>query len=330
MSKRILGGVLAISYIWLALCFVLLAVDSVQMLECYNQALTTISDLQEQVRNCGLEPVSSDLRGTGPNYVLLALFSLDLLVLVPTLLIAWALFGQKPDEPFLDRTTYERGRKDGKRWTVLQLIRDVNILSAIQSWLFVYERKQALCEQKSPTAIEKAQAALTYLTELQSCVSTLLSEDELRALCSNLGVEYDSLEGSSKTDKVRELVLLQHLLGGQQCFKQLIGETRAHLPEDKWPEVLRKPLPEQLQQMDAKNAHAILTQLLSRMETRWNLEPIDQVGEEAILDLARHTVGDTSVDIDTKVYIAEPGWKLDEETLTQPVVRRSRQNDQQS
>jgi hypothetical protein len=329
MSKRILGGVLAISYIGLALCFVLLAVDSVQMLECYNQALTTISDLQEQVRSCGLEPVSSDLRSTGPNYVLLALFSLGLIVLVPTFLVAWALIGQKPDGPFVDRTTYERGRKDGKRWTVLQLIQDVNILSAIQSWLFVYERKQALCEQKSPKAIEKAQAALTYLTELQGCVSTLLSENELRALCSNLGAEYDSLEGNSKTDKIWELILLQHL-GGQQCFKQLIGEARAHLPKDKWPEALRKPLPEQLQQMDVKNAHSILTQLISRMETRWHLEPIGQVGEEAILDLTRHSVGDTSVEIDKRVYIAEPGWKLDEETLTQPVVRRSHQNDQQS
>lgn len=50
------------------------------------------------------------------------------------------------------------------------------------------------------------QVSRTELNELRRLLQTTLNEGELRTLCFDLGVDYESLPGVSKADKARELI----------------------------------------------------------------------------------------------------------------------------
>lgn len=54
-----------------------------------------------------------------------------------------------------------------------------------------------------------------------------IDEEELRTLCFDLGIEYDSLRGEGKAAKVRELVALMERQGGVGRLRQWLEKQKA-------------------------------------------------------------------------------------------------------
>lgn len=79
-----------------------------------------------------------------------------------------------------------------------------------------------------------------YLRQLHENFTTLFSESELRALCFNLGVDYELVNGQNKSEKAIELI--KHLFRTER-LEELINEGQRQRPNGKW--------------TDFKSSHAI-------------------------------------------------------------------------
>lgn len=64
-------------------------------------------------------------------------------------------------------------------------------------------------------------------------LTNLFSEDDLRTLCFDLGIDYEQLPGSSKLGKARELILWCDRRGKLKRLYELVQKERPYLFEDK-------------------------------------------------------------------------------------------------
>lgn len=72
------------------------------------------------------------------------------------------------------------------------------------------------------------------LVQLRDNLNQSFNRDELRALCFDLGIDYDSLPNRYKNDTVQELILL---LGRQQRIDELVNRCRVLRPHLSWPDI---------------------------------------------------------------------------------------------
>lgn len=84
---------------------------------------------------------------------------------------------------------------------------------------------------QEPDAIER-------LKLLRDCIVEHFSLEELKTMCFDLGIDYDSLEGSGKSDKARELVLSMNRVGRCPELVAYCKENRPNarfllLPQDR-------------------------------------------------------------------------------------------------
>jgi hypothetical protein len=70
-----------------------------------------------------------------------------------------------------------------------------------------------------------------YLSALRQILATRFSDGELRTLCSDLGVDYESLPGQGKADKARELI---NHLERRQRIAALVAIGRRQRPDVAW------------------------------------------------------------------------------------------------
>lgn len=75
------------------------------------------------------------------------------------------------------------------------------------------------------------------------------------------------------------------------------------------------------------SAQVVLERLLARLEEHWKLRSFGEIGYKTRVDLAKYQLGDRTLSLGEVCYIVEPGWKLDEEIVVQPVVRRDNDHD---
>lgn len=66
---------------------------------------------------------------------------------------------------------------------------------------------------------------------LRQVLTDYFNEDELRDLCFDLGIDYESLPGNSKAGKARELVAFAERRGR---FEELVGHARRVRPNAGW------------------------------------------------------------------------------------------------
>ena len=112
-----------------------------------------------------------------------------------------------------------------------------------------------LCERAKPPKVDigggsvgepglkKPEVKSTYLAELHRLISKSFDEGELRTLCFDLAVDYDSLRGEGKESKSRELVLY---LSRRARVVELIDSARERRPKASWPELFQDVSPKQL------------------------------------------------------------------------------------
>ena len=75
-----------------------------------------------------------------------------------------------------------------------------------------------------------------YLTRLRELILDRLSEVDVRALCMDLGMEYDDLGGSGRRAKVLSLVQYVHQ---RRCFPKLLVVGKKLRDDIDWEEVFR-------------------------------------------------------------------------------------------
>lgn len=80
------------------------------------------------------------------------------------------------------------------------------VLSSLYDTVHDMETWQRWNRNQEPQAIERLKA-------MRDCVVDHFSMGELRTLCFDLGIDPDQLEGETKADKARELVLTLNRLG---------------------------------------------------------------------------------------------------------------------
>jgi hypothetical protein len=86
-----------------------------------------------------------------------------------------------------------------------------------------------------PEVTSQEAPAQVDLAKLRQMLATQFSEEELRTLCFDLGVDYDDLRGESKTDKARELILyLEHRVR----LADLINVGKRLRPDLAWDDVV--------------------------------------------------------------------------------------------
>lgn len=117
-----------------------------------------------------------------------------------------------------------------------------------------------------------------YLNRLHELLNAHFDQEELRTLCFNLGVDFDSLRGEGKTSKVRELLLV---LNRKNRLSELMIEISKARPLVLLPDFARpkksKELPEKLQAisdryLDGKDLRLlikIITETQERNTDRW-------------------------------------------------------------
>ena len=71
----------------------------------------------------------------------------------------------------------------------------------------------------------------TNLARLRQGLRTCFNDSELRDLCFDLGVDYESLPGEGKGDKARELIAY---LGRRSCIPRLIEKCDLERPQVYW------------------------------------------------------------------------------------------------
>lgn len=70
--------------------------------------------------------------------------------------------------------------------------------------------------------------------EFRQLVDTHFNKDEVRTLCFDLGIDYDSLGGEEKTGKIRELINYMKRLG---LLDELLRYLKTERPNVSWPDV---------------------------------------------------------------------------------------------
>ncbi len=73
-----------------------------------------------------------------------------------------------------------------------------------------------------------------FLTELHNLLNRYFSLEEIRTICFNLTVDYDSIPGEGKSAKTRELILG---LSRVDRLPQLVNMVREMRPNAPWPSV---------------------------------------------------------------------------------------------
>ena len=71
-----------------------------------------------------------------------------------------------------------------------------------------------------------------FLIQLRQGLVASFNSDELETLCSDIGVDYENLEGSAKEAKARELIAYLSRRGQLQT---LLDYCVQHRPEYAWP-----------------------------------------------------------------------------------------------
>lgn len=117
-----------------------------------------------------------------------------------------------------------------------------------------------------------------YLNRLHELLDAQFDQEELRTLCFNLGVDFDSLRGEGKTSKARELILVLNRNGR---LSELMSEVSTAKPLVLLPDYTQpknsKELPEKLQAisdryLDGKDLRLlikIITETQERNTDRW-------------------------------------------------------------
>jgi len=77
-------------------------------------------------------------------------------------------------------------------------------------------------------------SSANYLAQLHALLDRAFDLEELRTLCFELNVDYDSLRGEGKSARIRELLLA---LGRSGRLSQLITQAQTERPHLDWPDV---------------------------------------------------------------------------------------------
>jgi SMODS-associated and fused to various effectors sensor domain/Effector-associated domain 7 len=117
--------------------------------------------------------------------------------------------------------------------------------------------QQAVSTQSKSDVVEQT-ALLAVLTSLRQVLSNDFNDGELRDLCFDLGVDYESLPGQGKSDKAREFV---DYMRRYRRIEALLTRGRQLRPLADWPEFHSRP-PGQAQQQ-ASTAPAAQAQELT-------------------------------------------------------------------
>jgi hypothetical protein len=79
----------------------------------------------------------------------------------------------------------------------------------------------------------KQEWELEFLVDLRQIFTNRFSEGELRALCFDLGVDYNNLPGQGRSDKVIELI---SFLERRRRIPELVNVLKQLRPDISWPE----------------------------------------------------------------------------------------------
>jgi hypothetical protein len=104
------------------------------------------------------------------------------------------------------------------------------------------------------TAAGSHEATSTCLADIHRLVVERFDEEELRMLCFDLGVDYDSLRGEGKEGKARELLLY---LSRRARVLELVDRVRTQRPNMIWPDLLQ----------DTSSEYLLLEREKSRIDT---------------------------------------------------------------
>jgi hypothetical protein len=96
----------------------------------------------------------------------------------------------------------------------------------------VVEQKEEQVERSLPADMYKTK----YLTRLRELILDRLSEVDVRALCMDLGTDYDDLYGSGRKAKV---VSLMGYVKQRRCFPELLKVGKDLRDDIDWEEVFR-------------------------------------------------------------------------------------------
>ena len=86
-------------------------------------------------------------------------------------------------------------------------------------------------EFKSISNTDPTRGEADFRAELRQRLTDHFSEDELRTLCFDMGLDYEDLTGEGKTGKARELVAL---VERQNNMARLIAQCRLLRPNVQW------------------------------------------------------------------------------------------------
>jgi len=285
MQKRFFSGALILVYVGLLVSFVLLVVDSVEMQNQQKQTLSTISELQEHIEK---------------------------------------------------RQSYEDLLYEYAATSQKALNASAKAISETMSSLYRFCDKEGQLRKDHPELDELCQAQLSVQTlehpERRNFDLIPSTQDEVQL---NYGLL--ALFSAALFLVVPALIILKSrasqntaddIIQGRKAYQHGYQDGKRWMVEqliqgiDVLADIHTWLYAYQRDKTNIKNAQAIFEELLSRMENKWRLKTIERVGRETKLDLSKHTLGDKSLRKGEKVYIAEPGWKLDGEMLGPPVVRR--------
>lgn len=109
--------------------------------------------------------------------------------------------------------------------------------------------------------------------DLRRVLTLLFDEEELRTLCFDLDVDYDSLRGEGKAAKARELVALAERLGQLEVLETVVRRERPDLDTTYSPKRVQQLQASIMAQSDAavRDAFAEFTQQIDAYLNRFNL-----------------------------------------------------------
>lgn len=118
-----------------------------------------------------------------------------------------------------------------------------------------------------------AQTAPLSPVDLRRILTLLFDEEELRTLCFDLNVDYDSLRGEGKAAKARELVALTERLGQLELLEAAVRRERPDLDIAYSPERVQQLQASIMAQSDAsvRDAFTEFTQQIDAYLNRFNL-----------------------------------------------------------
>ena len=82
-----------------------------------------------------------------------------------------------------------------------------------------------------PSPKPKTKPTETYRSQLRQNLVASFNDSELRDLCFDMGVDYESLKGEGKSDKVRELVAYCER---RQIVPDLVAKCKELRPKVSW------------------------------------------------------------------------------------------------